>query len=49
MSRTPAHYRIEYNGKKLRFNCDGDESEKIVFLKLMELSIFLSQEKRSWI
>ena len=29
VSRTPAHYKIEYNGKKLRFNCGGNESEKI--------------------
>ncbi|GAL69082.1 hypothetical protein JCM19301_2954 [Jejuia pallidilutea] len=29
MSRTPAHYKIEYNGKKLRFICGGNESEKI--------------------
>ena len=29
MSRTPAHYKIEYNGKKLRFNCGGNESEQI--------------------
>ena len=29
MSRTPAHYKIEYNGNKLRFNCGGNESEKI--------------------
>ncbi|WP_299782970.1 hypothetical protein, partial [uncultured Formosa sp.] len=29
MSRTPAHYKIEFNGGKLRFNCSGNESEKI--------------------
>ncbi|NRD24953.1 hypothetical protein HNV10_17010 [Winogradskyella litoriviva] len=29
MSRTPAHYKIEYNAGKLRFNCGGNESEKI--------------------
>ncbi len=29
ISRTPAHYKIEYNGNKLRFNCGGNESEKI--------------------
>ena len=29
MSRTPAHFKIEFNGGKLRFNCGGNESEKI--------------------
>ena len=29
ISRTPAHYKIEYNGRKLRFNCGGNESVKI--------------------
>jgi hypothetical protein len=27
--RTPAHYKIEFNGGKLRFNCTEDQSEKI--------------------
>ena len=29
MSRTPAHFKIEQNGKKLRFNCNGLESKKV--------------------
>ena len=29
MSKTPAHYKIEFNGGKLRFNCSGNKSEKI--------------------
>ena len=29
MSRTPSHYKIEFNDGKLRFNCSGNESEKI--------------------
>lgn len=30
MSRTPAHFKIELNDKTLlRFNCDGNESEKL--------------------
>lgn len=29
MSKTPAHYKIEFKSEKLRFNCSGNESEKI--------------------
>ena len=29
MSRTPAHFKIEQNGKKLRFNCNGLDSKKV--------------------
>ncbi|CAM1346847.1 hypothetical protein [Tenacibaculum insulae] len=29
MYRTPAHYKIEYNDGKLRFECSEKESEKI--------------------
>ena len=29
MYRTPAHFKIELNDKTLRFNCDGNESEKL--------------------
>jgi hypothetical protein len=28
MYRRPAHFKIEYNGKKIRFNCDGNDSQK---------------------
>tara|TARA_R110000868_G_C10626712_1_gene742804 strand:+ start:67 stop:507 length:441 start_codon:yes stop_codon:yes gene_type:complete len=30
MSRTPAHFKIEQNGKKLRFNCNGLDSKKVI-------------------
>ena len=47
MSRTQAHYRIEYNGKKLRFNCDGDESEKISsFLKANGIETYFYHKKK---
>jgi hypothetical protein len=29
MYRTPAHFKIELNAKTFRFNCDGNESEKV--------------------
>lgn len=29
MYRTPAHFKIEFNNQTLRFNCDGNTSEKI--------------------
>ena len=29
MYRTPAHYKIEFNIGKIRFDCSGNESEKI--------------------
>lgn len=29
MYRTPAHFKIEFNDQTLRFNCDGNESEKL--------------------
>jgi len=32
MSRTPAHYKIEFKREKLRFNCSGKESEKLNFI-----------------
>jgi len=29
MYRTPAHFKIIYNEKKIRLNCSGNESEKV--------------------
>lgn len=29
MYRTPAHFKIEFNDQAIRFNCNGNESEKV--------------------
>ena len=49
MSRTPAHIKINYSGKKLRFNCNGIESERIsALLKKMALKrIFIIKKMLS--
>lgn len=46
MSRTPAHYKIEFNGGKLRFNCTENQSEKInLILEKNGIKITFYQKK----